>query len=1018
MAQAGAVDIPVEVFGSLVTDRPDANLPVGTSPNNQDCQFFPGGVLTRPGLRQTIQNASSLTYLKTFTDTLGINHTLYLDVNGKLWDTATPITNTILPNQLCKSVTGFGREYFAFSDGKSGVDFPRQYDGFNLDRVTQEGPGAAPIAQDITYSQGIISVSPNIGNIAGLSSNGNIVTISAGANTFLGSQPNDSIVIAGNADGYNGTLQVLNVIDAANVTALSASSGLPASSTGTVNTGLVSIVSLTLVPTLSQSLIVSGVTDATYNGTFPERFTFHTGFHTTNIVYNPANSGIPSSGGTVAIVGNITAGKHYLTVYFVTRNGYWTKFAVPSSWTAAGGQQALITGIPTGPLNVVARILAFSAAGAQNFFTIQNDAQFPGMLINDNVTTSVTVDFADSVLLAGLNVDYLGNMHLLGACSGVMFYNQRLAWWGERNTLPNMVNLTFDGGFGGNLPLGWTLDVSNGAGGSQTTALGGLAYRITGDGATNMRGMIYQGAIQDYLGTLIFDPSQEGGYSVRVRCAQSGGLLTGTLEIDLYSPSTGIIYGIFGVGVTQMTTQMLEFSGQLTLGFFPQGFPPDLVMRVYSSNTLPVGSIVVKNIEPFPTRIPTSDSVIRWSYAQEPEAIDTQTGIMQISPQDGQRLTNVLTLPNGYFYPTKEGSLWSSIDDGTNEPSLWKALNISSTVGAASVHSAGAYEGEQGESWIILLNRMGAFLYDGSGQPDKISQEIQLDASNSGRPCWAAVNAQAMHTSWVTIDITNRRMLYGLPMFGASNPNIIFQMDFKTEASPAAVDSASPIYVSAYTGRILSKETQRKWSPWSIAANCGALIETSNGTAQLVIGVTGAENYPSGPTPFPYPNYSLAVTPDGGGYQFDPAQLFDTFVVAGVPVSYPIYCYYMTAYLPDAGARNALQQILTASRVLMSYLTFYCIGNGNLSLFTILPGLTVAQSLPNPKAPPLTLSNPAVQDFETFINTAGERIGLLFTATYPPLLNSAPNNVGNWFQISKLNASISNDPATPWRGVN
>jgi hypothetical protein len=50
-----------------------------------------------------------------------------------------------------QSITEFGREYIAISDGLHGADVPLQYDGTNLDRYTQDGPGDSPTVTNITY---------------------------------------------------------------------------------------------------------------------------------------------------------------------------------------------------------------------------------------------------------------------------------------------------------------------------------------------------------------------------------------------------------------------------------------------------------------------------------------------------------------------------------------------------------------------------------------------------------------------------------------------------------------------------------------------------------------------------------------------------------------------------------------------------------------------------------------------------------------------------------------------------
>src|SRR5580698_720868 len=119
MGIEGGVDLSVEVLGSYVCERTPETLPIGSSPFNQDCQYTPGGVGTRPGVSQVIPNSAPDTYIKTFVDEQGNNHTLFLDTNGDLWDefpqgTVNLISGGIIPGSLCNSVTAFGREYMAF----------------------------------------------------------------------------------------------------------------------------------------------------------------------------------------------------------------------------------------------------------------------------------------------------------------------------------------------------------------------------------------------------------------------------------------------------------------------------------------------------------------------------------------------------------------------------------------------------------------------------------------------------------------------------------------------------------------------------------------------------------------------------------------------------------------------------------------------------------------------------------------------------------------------------------------
>jgi hypothetical protein len=110
-------------------------------------------VFSRPGLKKvfaTSLGSVALNYLKSYVDNSGVTRNFYLASDGSLYveNLSTPGVVTLLTttaaNSYAKSITAFGREYFAFSDGINNTDIPLQYDGMYLDRVTQDGPGAPP----------------------------------------------------------------------------------------------------------------------------------------------------------------------------------------------------------------------------------------------------------------------------------------------------------------------------------------------------------------------------------------------------------------------------------------------------------------------------------------------------------------------------------------------------------------------------------------------------------------------------------------------------------------------------------------------------------------------------------------------------------------------------------------------------------------------------------------------------------------------------------------------------------
>ena len=76
-----------------------------------------------------------------------------------------------------------------------------------------------------------------------------------------------------------------------------------------------------------------------------------------------------------------------------------------------------VTNIPIGPANVVQRLLAFTAAGGANFYHVPAT-----MVINDNTTTSLEVDFSETILLSGASMDYLFDLIELPEQLGVMDY--------------------------------------------------------------------------------------------------------------------------------------------------------------------------------------------------------------------------------------------------------------------------------------------------------------------------------------------------------------------------------------------------------------------------------------------------------------------------------------------------------------------------------------------------------------------------------------------------------------------
>jgi hypothetical protein len=166
----GAAECSVEVFGSWVTETAPENLPVGVSPDCPDNVFAPGNVGTRPAFQKIfdppLEAGATINYGKSFVTDSGDIKNLYLSSTGRFYVedvTGAPGVATLLfsttPNTCAKSITAFGREFIAISDGLHGQEVPLQFDGTNVDRVTQDGPGAPPMVANVSYPAVALAVS-------------------------------------------------------------------------------------------------------------------------------------------------------------------------------------------------------------------------------------------------------------------------------------------------------------------------------------------------------------------------------------------------------------------------------------------------------------------------------------------------------------------------------------------------------------------------------------------------------------------------------------------------------------------------------------------------------------------------------------------------------------------------------------------------------------------------------------------------------------------------------------------
>jgi hypothetical protein len=102
---------------------------------------------------------------------------------------------------------------------------------------------------------------------------------------------------------------------------------------------------------------------------------------------------------TGAGTGKVAPGVHQIAVSFVTDSGFVTQpgpkisgVFTPVSYTAPGSAKIALSGIPTGPAGTVGRQILVTQANQSLFYYLSSG------YINDNVSTTLTIDFYDTDL--------------------------------------------------------------------------------------------------------------------------------------------------------------------------------------------------------------------------------------------------------------------------------------------------------------------------------------------------------------------------------------------------------------------------------------------------------------------------------------------------------------------------------------------------------------------------------------------------------------------------------------------
>lgn len=1025
-------DVTLALFGGRKTDIAPSDCPEGLTPDEQDNVFLPGNVQSRPGMGRTYA-ANKLTpgvavlYEKSYVQPNDVPLTLVLTADGKLWaedvvnSPGNPATIATLPAGLyAQSITEFGREYIAFSDLLHGQAVPLQYDGTNLDRVTMDGPGAAPSVADTAptaypiFGAGTpgLHVNTFVPNITSASQNGTLCTVYVqGYVSQILYQPGDPVTIAGvGVGGYNGTFPIVAV--GLDFVQYNTTAGLAASSGGTATfysiTAVLNSAFQVGVFFVGRSAQIAGAGVAGYNAIFPIRavgfqISGPSKFYSLSLGVLASQIALADSGGgNLTQLGLSAPGGHQVVVMWLTRQGYLSKPSPATAYFAAGAQLMQVSNVPIGPSNVIARVFGVTGAGGDNFFSILANVTLPNLygsptiinslIIPDNTSTTATFDFSDDALFAATPIDQIGNdlfdQVVIGPVLGFFAFASRLSCWGDYNKIENFLCMAFEGGYLSGVltgPQGWDATSNVGGtlinGGSWTA---GMAWQITGDGTGAQKGQLSQTAYLDSFGDPILSPSTQ--YSFRLWAKASAAGLNGTFFAKLSSVSAGFTstasIAINTLSTLGAFTALLAFNNPT-----PAKIPSDMLLTIYETNLNNGATLTVDELQLIFTQNPFRDSFSRFSYTINPEAFAETTG--QLGPSDDTAPILCFTLLRQVaLLETAEGV--HTFTDNNGEPDEWNVNSLTRATGVLSLSAGDSGKfgtGDAAEDWTILAGRNGVYLFAGA-EFWKVSQEISrgsLPQSQDPRICWDDINWAAKQTAVTKNDPTARRAYFAVPVNGATTPNVIFVLDYRELDTAVQIANAAPLHITI-SGKMRSSDLTRKWSLWNISANDIDILTRPNGVQQLTLagGVRAGNAY-------------------GNIYNLDPSKLTDDDYGAIAP-------YYTTYAFTDHEQEQALQ--LGSDGKLVKQIHAFIAGVGLVTITPIVNSLY--NFFPPLSARPLTkdtdASNTLRDDIEwTAVGLRATRV--FFRISVQPL----PGATDVQYRVQKFIVHMMKDPVAPFR---
>jgi hypothetical protein len=858
--------------------------------------------------------------------------------------------------------------------------------------TTQNPHGLVP--QNLVNLIGIPSVAVG-GGISAAARSAEIVTITT--TLAHGLSIGALVTVAGLSDNtYNGQFTVLSVPSLTTFTYSQVDTDSISGGSGTVNLEwipntvglLTNYYTVSSCPTSTTFYVQVSYSDGTWGSGGLITFPWNGIFYVTAILsatqfqyqqYGPSAS--TTEIGLVTPFSQISPGVHQCCVLFQTRQGFIPAPSPTTQFVANGGQYLTISNIPLGPPNIIARYLAFSGAGGDNFFYIPVPAFVGGIFVStstaiyDNVTSSILVDFSDNTLFDSLAIDIPGNnlfeMAVLGPCLGVDSYASRAEWWGWNNSIPNLLNLGFEGGYiSGDLttPLGWTVNTPGGILDTSSADFG-MSWLITSAGG-GADGQISQPVYRDTDGIAILQPLTQYTVNYRLSVVSGASPFNGIAAIDFYSPTVGILAS---ANLRLPDTNSTSFYTNPFTIATPAIIPMDAILRIYLKDCLIGTRVAFDEIQIYPTLVPTVPNFL-FSYVNFPESLDQVTGVLG-GADDPTPIQATFKWRDAFLFLT-QAKLHETTDLAGYEPSDWKVREVSNNCGACGPNACST--GENFSVWVSSPSSTppvgrGLYIHTG-GNVYKISQEIQPD--------FDSINLAAQSSIWVCNDSVTRRIYVGTPISGATAPNRIYVLDYRELNTAADVAEKPPIHIS-FSGKMICSDLSRKWTKWNVSANCGGIIYVPGVGSQFCVG--GG----NGQAPGLAPGFANA-------YWFDSTLLTDEDYGQVVP-------YYTTYFFINHQAEQSMQVGL--HRKLYKRYAAYITGVGQFQLTPFANSL----SNPWPAAPLWPLNLTQGSDIGDGLNVNTERCA--FQIASVPYIGQTDNS----FNVGKLIITLSQEPISPIR---